>query len=125
MGRLCMDKHELNFLCETIRFVHSIRKYENWELMEAGEISKFKKMSGAFNRIEKKVEAFQDFLGVEILDFTGRKYEVELPIEALNVDDFDNTENLIIADMVEPAIKKKESSEIVRYGKAILKNAKG
>jgi len=120
-----MDKHELNFLCETIRFVHSIRKYENWELMEAGEISKFKKMSGAFNRIEKKVEAFQDFLGVEILDFTGRKYEVELPIEALNVDDFDNTENLIIADMVEPAIKKKESSEIVRYGKAILKNAKG
>ena len=120
-----MNKQDLDFLCETVRFMNSIRKYENWELMQAGEISKFKKMTGAFNRIEKKVEAFQNFLGVEMLDFTGRKYEIELPIESLNVDDFDSTENLIIADMVEPVIKKKGSSEIIRYGKAILKEAKG
>ena len=82
-----MNKQDLDFLCETVRFMNSIRKYENWELMQAGEISKFKKMTGAFNRIEKKVEAFQNFLG--------------------------------------PVIKKKGSSEIIRYGKAILKEAKG
>ncbi|MDD6398329.1 MAG: hypothetical protein PUF95_08510 [Selenomonadaceae bacterium] len=119
-----IEKSSLEFLCETVRFINSIKKYENWELMQAAEVSKYKKMNGAFRRIEKKIEAFQENLGVEFLDFSGKRYEIELPIETLNVDDFESMDNLIIADMVEPVIKKKNSSEIVRFGKVILKEEK-
>ena len=119
-----IEKSSLEFLCETVRFINSIKKYENWELMQAAEVSKYKKMNGAFRRIEKKIEAFQENLGVEFLDFSGKRYEIELPIETLNVDDFESMDNLIIADMVEPVIKKKNSSEIVRFGKVILQEEK-
>lgn len=68
----------------------------------------------------EKVQAHCDFLGVEILSYEGMDYDIGLPVDPLNLEDFEEGQELFIETMLEPVIKKQGTSEVIRNGKAIL-----
>ena len=106
----------LNFLCETIRYVNSVNKI----ISNSFSVMNSKKFNSVTNRIIKKITEMQNILNVELIDFRGAVYTPELPIEALNLEDFEENQELIIVETVEPTIKEKETSHILRYGKVLL-----
>lgn len=110
----------LNFLCETIRYVNSVNKL----ISNSFAVLNAKKYNSAFNRINKKITELQNVLNVELIDFRGSVYTPELPIEALNLEDFEENKELIIIETVEPTIKEKETSHILRFGKVLLAEIK-
>ncbi len=113
-----MEKEDLDFLCEVIRFEKSIAK----QCGRSAGMSpmQIKKMEMAYSRLHKKIQNYCDFLRVEIPSYEGMDYEIGLPVDPLNLEDFDEGENVFIETMLEPVIKVQGSSEIIRNGKAIL-----
>lgn len=118
-----MDIQKLDMLCEIIRFQRSIAPIVNEAAVSSSV--KTRKAQMAFDRLNKKVCAvLQEELNVEMLDFTGSQYEEGLPLEAMNIEDFEGVDNLVIVNMLEPVIKEKGTSNILRNGKVILAEAK-
>lgn len=113
-----MEKENLDFLCEVIRFEKSIAKQCSRSMSMSP--SQIKKMEMAYGRLQKKIQNYCDFLQVEIPTYEGMAYEIGLPVDPLNLEDFEEGENVFIETMLEPVIKAKGSSEIIRNGKAIL-----
>lgn len=106
----------LNFLSETIRYINSVNKFITNNIA----ICNNKKYSSATSRIVKKLDEVKKILNVELLVFSNSIYTPELPVEPLNLDDFEENQELIIVETVEPTIKEKDSSHILRFGKVIL-----
>ena len=119
-GPIVMQVNEkeamLNFLCETIRYINSVDKF----IASSIAISNNKKYNSATTRISKKIDEVKKILNVELIDFRGAAYTAELPVEALNLEDFEENQELIIIETVEPTIKEKETSHIIRFGKVLL-----
>ncbi len=113
-----MKKENLDFLCEVVRFEKSIAK----QCGRSAALSpmQIKKMDMAYSRLHKKIEQYCDFLQIEMPSYEGMDYEIGLPIDPLNLEDFEEGEKVFIETMLEPVIKVKGSSEIIRNGKAIL-----
>ena len=60
-------------------------------------------------------------LNLNVVNFTGEKYEPGLPILPINLGDFNADDELVIEMMIEPTIKIADTAEIVRKGAAVLK----
>lgn len=114
-----MNSKKLDILCEIVRFQKSI-------LMQYNEVSllspaKGKKIKLAFERFDKKVvKSLQDELNVDLIDITNSMYEEGLPVEPMNAEDFEGEDYLIISNMLEPIVKERGTSNIIRQGKVIL-----
>ena len=106
----------LSFLCETIRYINSVNKL----ISNSFAVINAKKYNSANNRIIKKITELQNTLNVELIDFRGSLYVAELPVEVLNLEDFEENQELIITETLEPTIKEKDSSHILRFGKVIV-----
>ncbi|MBQ6296827.1 MAG: hypothetical protein IJK81_03930 [Selenomonadaceae bacterium] len=70
-------------------------------------------------RFDKCFQAAAE-LGLEVLDFTSAEFESSLPIMSINLADFTSKEKLFVEAMLEPTIKIAGSTEIVKYGVAVL-----
>ena len=78
----------------------------------------------AFNqikRLEKSVQSALEAYNLNVVNFTGEKYEPGLPILPINLGDFNADDELVIEMMIEPTIKIADTAEIVRKGAAVLK----
>lgn len=106
----------LNFLCETMRFVHSLEKAH----LGIMGLTINKKFNSAENRIKKKIIDFQKIMDVKICEYTGSLYTPELPVEALNLDDFTEEQELFIVETIEPTIMELGNSHILRFGKVLV-----
>jgi hypothetical protein len=106
----------ISFLCETIRYINSVNKL----ISNSFAVINAKKYNSANNRIVKKITELQNALNVELIDFRGSSYTAELPVEVLNLEDFEENQELIITETLEPTIKEKDSSHILRFGKVIV-----
>ncbi len=113
-----MDKEDLDFLCEVVRFEKSIDK--QWKRLAVMNPVQPKKIDMAYVRLHKMMQRYCDFLGIEMPSYEGMEYEIGLPVDPLNLEDFEKGDRLFIETVLEPVIKKKESSEIIRNGKVIL-----
>lgn len=115
-----MDAKKLELLCEAIRFQKSI--VASVQGMGVASPAKLRKIQMAFERFNKKVViSLQDELNVEVIEFVyGTLYEVGLPVEAINIDDFNDNDRLIIVNTIEPAIKEKGTSNIIKNAKVML-----
>lgn len=51
-------------------------------------------------RVERAVAT----AGLSVLDLTGQSYSVGLPVQAMNLEEFDEDEDLIITQTIEPVI---------------------
>lgn len=107
----------IDFMCETIRFVKSMQKSS---LALFDETYK-KRTDSALNRMKKKIQGIQEVLNVECIDFLGSPFSVEIPVEALNAEDFGENDVLVICETIEPTVKEKDSSNIIRNGKVLVK----
>ena len=74
------------------------------------QVSRFDKFF--FNGLDK--------LGMQILNFTGSKYDTGLPITPINLEDFNDGDDLIIEVMLEPTIKFKDTADIIKKGVVVL-----
>ena len=113
-----MKKEELDFLCEVVRFEKSIEK--QWKRLVGINSLQQKKIEMSYLRLHKMIQRYCDFLGIEMPSYEGMEYEIGLPVDPLNLEDFEKSDRLYIETVLEPVIKKRDSSEIIRNGKVIL-----
>jgi hypothetical protein len=59
--------------------------------------------------------------GLRVHEFDGQPYSPSLPAEALNPEDFENEEGLVVAETVEPTVLLE--GRILMRGKVVLKRA--
>ena len=85
--------------------------------------------SGASKRYESRYQFFIKKLtenlqriDIHVQDFTNKPYETGLPVTAINLDEFENCNELLIEQMVEPVLMR--NGKLLRNGTVILKGVK-
>ncbi len=79
-----------------------------------------KRASNAVTRFDKHFVENLRKLGLELLDFTGQDYEMGLPVQPVNLQDFAPDDPLVIETMLEPSIKEYGTANILKVGVAAL-----
>ena len=74
-----------------------------------------------FNWFKKKVYKALDELDLRIVDLEGQKYDPGMAVTPLNLDDFDDNEELIVIQMIEPIIMREGT--LVKTGTVMLGRA--
>ncbi len=69
--------------------------------MDAIEAERFSRQYGYF---ASKVNRAVASAGLAVLDLTGQGYNPGLPVQAMNLEEFDEDEDLIITQTIEPVI---------------------
>ncbi len=115
-----MDTRKLELLCEAIRFQKSV--IASFQGAGITSPAKLRKVQMAFDRFNKKViTSLQDELNVEMIEFAyGTVYEEGLPVEAINIEDFSDGDKLVIVNTIEPVIKEKGTSNVIKNAKVML-----
>lgn len=121
------------FRMEKTDFYGDIADYvfESWRLRQytadlVGKVINSQIQKRGFNQIrrfDKHSTAALEKLGVEVLDFTGEKFDTGLPVYPINLDDFQPDTKLVVEMMLEPTIKKKDSAEILKKGAVVVGRA--
>lgn len=83
-----------------------------------------KRAINVFTRFDKHFTESLASLGIELLDFTGRTYDIGLPVHPINLDDFSAEESLVIEMMIEPVIKEYGTPHILKPGVVALAHTK-
>lgn len=87
--------------------------------LDADEQSKYMSQFAWFS---KRVDKAVDNAGLRILDVKGQLFDPGMAVTALNIEDFDTTDELYIEQMMEPIIMKGDS--IQKTGTVILGRVK-
>ena len=82
-----------------------------WKLLRAAERivlglpeDKHRRFSAQLRFSEGRLNDHLRAIGVELVTFEGQKFGPELPAVAINADDFDGVEDLLVESAVEPAV---------------------
>lgn len=115
-----MNEEFIDLLCETIRFKKSVEKI--WNSMGNIPDAKTRKMNIAMNRMDKKITQLCEKANIAIVEkeYENMEYDVGIPVDPLNLDDFEKDDKLFIGTLLEPTIKEKGTGNVIRNGKAIL-----
>ena len=106
---------------------------EVWRLEQAIiQESRFIQDSRSIKRLQNQITRFikhyfpaMSQLGLQVIDFTNREYEPGLPVNPINLSDFQaDDEHLKIEFMMEPVIKKTNSTDIIHRGVVVLGRTK-
>lgn len=83
--------------------------------MDPMDAERFSHQYGYFaRRVEQAIAA----AGLRVVDYAGQAYDVGLPVQAMNLDDFDEDEALIITQTVEPVIMSE--GRVIKTGMVML-----
>ena len=88
-----MEKETVDFLCEVVRFEKSIRKQLKGQQLE---ITKKKKIQMAYGHMDKMIQRYCDFLHVEVPEYEGLEFEIGLPVDPLNLEDFEEADTVTV-----------------------------
>lgn len=84
---------------ESWRFEQALRKV--LQRMDAMEANRFSHQYGYFSsRVNRAVAS----AGLTVLNPAGQPYDVGLPLQVMNLDEFDEEDELIITRVIEPVI---------------------
>ena len=98
---------------ESWRFGHALNKVMS--RMDVMEAQRFSRQYGYFSsRVSRAVSS----AGLNILDLTGQKYSVGLPVQAMNLEEFDEEDELIITQVIEPVIML--NNRVLKTGMVML-----
>ena len=86
-------------LAESWRFEHALEKV--MRRMDVMEAERFGRQYGYFS---SRVRQAMSAAGMTCLELTGQPYDVGMPVQAVNLDEFGEEEPLIITQMIEPVI---------------------
>lgn len=79
-----------------------------------------KRLTNQIARFDKMFAEGLNTAGLEWIDVTGNEYDPGLPIEPINMEEFTENDELIIEVMLEPVVKIKDSTEIIKKGIVVL-----
>ena len=86
--------------------------------MDAMDAERFSRQYDYFaTRVDRAMAA----AGLRVVDLIGQPYSVGLPLQAMNLEEFDEDEPLIVSQMIEPVIML--DGRVLRTGKAMLSRA--
>ena len=71
-----------------------------------------------YSYFARQVKQAVDEAGLRVVDYAGQPYDVGLPVQAMNLEDFDEDEALIIAQTVEPVIMSE--GRVIKTGMVML-----
>lgn len=102
---------------------------EYWKLLRAFERTVDRlprehvaKTSAQLRFSARRLELLLDECGLKLVTFDGQEFEPNLPMTALNSDDFSDGELLTVDTTIEPAVV--ENMTVLHLGKVVLKKAK-
>lgn len=103
---------------------------EGWRLAKfierAGRNLETEQQRRIGSRLDYFVKEVQDELakhGLRIIDFTGSEFNPQLPVTALNADEFDASVRLVITQQLEPVVVGEAG--VVRTGTVLVERALG
>lgn len=79
-----------------------------------------KRLTNQIARFDKMFAEGLNTAGLEWIDVTGHEYDPGLPVEPINMEEFTENDELIIEVMLEPVVKIKDSTEIIKKGIVVL-----
>tara|TARA_R110002095_G_scaffold180525_2_gene158006 strand:+ start:65 stop:439 length:375 start_codon:yes stop_codon:yes gene_type:complete len=88
--------------------------------LDAGEDARYINQQRYFL---KKVEDSLSLAGLQLINLEGSEYDIGMAVSAINIDDFESDQKLIIEQMLEPIVMS--DSGIVREGTVVLKKDEG
>jgi hypothetical protein len=86
--------------------------------LEADEIPRYANQARYF---QKKIDDNLQALGLKIVNLEGHRYDIGMAVSAVNMEDFEPDDVLLIDQMIEPIIMGNEG--LVRSGTVILSKA--
>lgn len=104
----------IEMVVECWRFERLFRKVTT--KLDAGEAAKYISQMRYFN---KKVEDILDRFDLKLINLEGQSYEPGMAIVALNLDEFESSDSLIVEQMAEPIIMDKNG--LKKMGTVILR----
>ena len=106
----------IEIAAEEWRFKHALVKaLQNMDVMEAERFSR------QYSYFSTRVSRAMSLAGLSCLDLSGQPYDVGMAVQGMNIEEFDDDEDLIITVMVEPVILC--DGKVVRTGMAMLGRA--
>jgi molecular chaperone GrpE (heat shock protein) len=94
-----------------------IRSFE--QALEMLPLDKQSKVKAQVRFSYSRLVSLLDDAGVRIKCFDGEPFEPNLPVTAVNADDFNGvTENLVVKQTIEPAVVKE--TKVLVFGKVVL-----
>ena len=104
----------IEMIVECWRFAKLFVKVTN--KLDAGEAAKYVSQLRYFN---KKIEDILNRFDLKLINLEGQTYEAGMAIVALNLDEFDSSDDLIVEQMTEPIIMDKNG--LKKMGTVILR----
>jgi len=101
----------------SVEYWRLLRMYDRAVKEQAPE--KQLKASAQFRYSSKKLHKIMEESGLRLIAYEGQKYTANLPVTVLNGDDFDDNEELIIDQTLEPTII--EGDRVLMFGKVVVR----
>ena len=110
-----------SFLKLASEYWRLLRAYER--LMSEAPQSNQSRLKSTYRNSERKLSAILAEQKLKVLSYEGKEYTPNLAVTVINGDEFQDNENLIVSQMVEPTIT--QADKILSIGKAILRKKEG
>jgi hypothetical protein len=114
------NETELQGLLAMITESYRLREYTNDLVQRIYDPKIRKKGENQICRFDKFFFNGLQKMGIQLLDFTGTKYDTGMAATPINLDDFNEDEELFVEAMLEPTIKVADSADILKKGIAVL-----
>lgn len=114
-----MDDYEKIISCitdiasETFRFKKVFEK-----AVRKSDMAERNKYMSQFGWFQKKIDRALEDLDLKIVNLEKQEYDAGMAVTPLNIDDFEDDEQLYILQMVEPVIMRDE--KVIKTGTVIL-----
>ena len=130
MIRKCASTKELTAELETLRTAVAEIAAESWryklsleKVLKRMDVMEAKRFARQYSYFYSRVDRAVSGAGLNVLDLTGQQYSVGLPVQAMNLEDFDEDEALIITQTVEPVIMAR--GHVMRTGIVMVDRVRG
>ena len=102
-------------LCKAaIEYWRVIRSYER----NLSNLPNSSSAAATIRNSEKKFFSILADAGIKLISCAGQEYSPNLPLTVVTGDEFNSTEDLLVAQMIEPTLM--DGNKIISMGKAIL-----
>lgn len=119
-----MDDKQKQVLLDLVMETYRLRNFASSFTTNVKEDRLLRRSKNVFSRFDKHFKEDLQEMGIEVLDFTGKPYDIGLPVQPINLEDFSVDEPLFIEMMIEPVIKEYGTANILKTGVVALNSAK-
>ena len=113
-SKMCFKQALIDMIFESWRFLNAFRN-----AMTNLSLDEQKRYQGRCSWFDRRLKEIAETAGLRIVAINqGETYDVGMAVTALNIEDFQVDDALIVEQMIEPIIMEKDS--VIRLGSVIL-----